>query len=846
MQRLFYINFLKAFLAIGLLVFSLITNANDLTNLFPIEFAKNTLGSSAWKKSFEDSDSEDYRDLAQFAKTVSSAKKMSGSDLAREVLKNPGTYKFKYQFLIFLKESPAEKIKFPALSTALVEVWNQIPIIYLNAIILMIEDSPVKEVYAPIIQKLKEMQAANSFSFIDLTPEVREEWAGLSNKLHISTSVNTLTKDSKGKYAVNGVYNNKTKVFAMDLSLSRDENLVTFAHEIVHIADPELIASTTQLQIHFTRLATKLRILFPMGNVEEYLEGLVQDTFMEQRRTDIASVPLNRVQLTTDVLKETLDEVAEEIRTAGYDSLLDDEDFKGFVKNLIAVSVENEYKAYVFSYALYSSLKDEHSALIPPSQSRDQFIQKHFDHPAKLQDILKDEAQPFKRGKALTKLLPQYEDLTDAQKQTPEVKAAVELSDILKKLIQSLYFAESKLMIERTTERFAPLYNLISRINFSHMATPPNAGTTTTFVDEEDDIEWIRPGGYNNSITNPYLLAEAKMGTASIIKFRENVAGLKKSIEVIEDELLTSMAGILPLNNLNFGELKWIGLMSSNEPPRSMPEMCPKEARRDMRRQDPEAMELFSRFIYNRDNGLNSEYITYDNVRLQLYSMQLYKAVVWLRKEFPITRENFNTLIMFQRKLNREEYKKDEISEERASELLKEISTYIELTKPRADELKNIEFLMNSLGNINNAVRKLNLFKLADDFDRRITTAIRYFQRLGVTTSNSLKDIESDVNASVNQLLSEISQSSFAKFCATSDELQWNHVAPEFNFGAGRKMKSLTMYCHKRQLYVLRLPCDWVWGATTSTTDPNGLTTRVFIGGRKILMTPLIDFREKK
>ena len=915
MHRLFFLVPTKLISYFLVMLFSLTSTAAELANEFPLAFGKIVLDSSLWSKKLDDPTSEEFRDIYRFAKLLKGPR-VSNLDLAGQVLKNPNTYRFKYYLLKFLQDTPNERVKFPGVSTAFPTVWSQIPEIYLRALIQMIEESPVKEFYAPITQRLVEMQQRKEFSFVDLTPAVRKSWSTLTNKLHVSSEANTLTKDASGKYVVNGVYNNKSKVLAMDLSLSRDENLITFAHEIVHIADPEMLASNLNLQAHFSGLSQKLKILFPKGDVEGFLKSMIQQTFMEQGRLDIANIQISGTLLSGDIIRDTVTKAADQIKASGYDYLLTDVDFRGFIQNLVRVSVENEYKAYILSYALYSALKDENSSLMPPSKKRDQFIRDHFDHPAKLQDILKDRAKPFRSvDDPVVKLLPNLEGMTEEQARLAddEIQKVIELSNILKKLILNLYFTESRAMVEKTVKEFAPLYSLLSRINFSNKpetsdeesvsGAPPKSATISgaiaaataqiikadklnprnvnpgeTIVSSKDEDfyaenEWLRPGGYDDSISNPYLLAEAKMGTAAIIRFRKNVEGLSRSLGTMHEALLTMMAGILPLNNLSFGELKWVGLINVNADANySMPpgKTCSPAALRDMQKQDPETAALFSRFVYNKDNDLSSQYIQYDAARVQVFLMQLYKAVTWLRKEFPITRENFSTLSRFRRKLVRGEYKSkelqgqiymsmfgkappetdkaddDTITAERAAELVKEIDKYLEMTRPRQDDLVHIETLMKKLLIIESASRKVNLFGLASEFQSRMDTARRYFNSLNLRAEVTPVNADELITKSVNQLRTEIRNSDFAAGCASRDDFDFNRAKKYvFNFGINRTIENLTLYCFNRQMYVLSLPCGWTSGATTSTTDPAGFNTKVFNDGRKLLMQPFLDLRVK-
>lgn len=906
MNRLFFWVPVKTFYFVFVMLFSLISSANELANLYPLAFGKSVIVSEIWNKKFDDQNSPEYRDLVQFSNLVKSGK-VTSKDLAREVLKNPNTYKFKYHFLKFLQDNANERSKFPTLSSVLGTVWNHIPEVYLQALIHIIEESPVKDFYAPIIQRLISMQQRKEFSFIELTESVRKEWAGLTNKLHVSTAANTLTKDASGKYVVNGAYNNRTKVFALDLSLSRDENLITFAHEIVHIADPELLESSEKLQKHFSKLIGKLRAVFPPMkdpnsgkekevDIEGFLTALIRHTFMEQGRLDLASIRFNKVALSSEIVRADYEKADKEMKEAGYDSLLNDEDFKGFIQNLIRISVENEYKAYTFSYALYVALKDENSAIMPPSKKRDDFIREHFDHPAKLQEILKAEAEPFKSGDPVVKLLPNLEGYSTEQLKSaaPEIQKMIDLTNIMKKLVLTLYFSESRLMIERTTGQFSVLYQMISRSNLpapkeettqtedsesvQPVATMPidksvnsaiEAATaqimkaanlrhktpinpSETLVSSDDDEfyvgkEWLRPGGYDDSISNPYLLAEAKMGTAAIVRFRLNVEALSRSLGSMHESLMTMMAGILPLNNLNFGELKWIGLMDVNANAElAMPRACSQVALRDMKKEDSDSSILFSRFVYNSNNDFSSPYIQYDAARSQVYLMQLYKAVTWLRKEFPVTRENFTALARFQRKLSRGDYKKDEISEERAFELKKEIDEYLRLTQPRQNDLVYIDYLIKALSIVENAARRVKTFNLMSEFTKRMDTARRYFSSLGLRADIGPVEAEAHVRAAVESLREEIRKTRFATNCAARDDFDFNRTERYvFNFGAGRKIENLTMYCHNRQLYVLRLPCDWIAGVSTFTNDPNGFNSKIFNDGRRLLMTPFMDLRAK-
>ena len=125
-------------------------------------------------------------------------------------------------------------------------------------------------------------------------------------------------------------------------------------------------------------------------------------------------------------------------------------------------------------------------------------------------------------------------------------------------------------------------------------------------------------------------------------------------------------------------------------------------------------------------------------------------------------------------------------------------------------------------------------------------SAREYFNTLN--SDKTLSDAQASQIAedSIIQLRTEIKNSRFALGCAARDDFDFNKTEKYvFNFGPGRKIENLTLYCFQRQLYVLRLPCKWDRGATTSTTDPAGFNTKVFIDGRRLIMSPFMDLREK-
>jgi hypothetical protein len=818
-------------------LFSISTQAmQDILNFYPLDFAKIALAPEVWNKSFEDQSSPSHQELKNFVEFLK-AEKLSAQALAQEILKSPTTYNFKYQFLRYLMSTPKDKAKFPQLTGALNGVWEQIPQVYLRALILMIETSPVNSFYAPIIQRLNEMQNRNEFKFVDLTDAVRANWAGVSDSTHASNKATTLTKDPNGKYVVNALYNNKTKVFALDLRLSRDENLITFAHEIVHIADPELDRQRSLLEQHFARLVEKLKPLFPNGQVEEFLRNLIQDTFMEQGRLDIsAAVPQTSVVLTAEAMKEGFAKTAQDIKDAGYDKLLADEDLTGFIRSLISVTVENEYKAYILSYSLYSALVDKNPELMPPSEKRDDFIRKNFDHPGGLQDTLKDEARPLKNGAILMKLMPQITSLTPEQLAGEEIKAQLAMVNAFKKIIQTVYFNESRKMIERTSNDFSSLYSLISRTRFS-----VKKDQSLSEKDEEFYMKnpWLRPGQYNDSIKNPYLLAEAELGTKSIIEFGKSLDGLRQSLQGTTETLVVTLAGVLPLSNLNLGELKSTGLMPLDaDPATAMPRTCKVEDLRDLQSVDREALDLFQRFTYNVSNAsADQNYLEYAAAERQIYAMQLYKILNWLRKEFPVTRENFATLDMFRKKLN-QNYIEDEIPEKRVKELIKKIDDFGNVAKLREEDLRSIQYLMFTMNMATSAARKLNMVNLAQEFEKRISVARQYFQRLGVEMETVTMPVETSMQRGLDQFLTELSNSDFAKVCAVSNDFLFNRTPLTFHFGA-RTISNLTLFCNQKKLYVLRLPCGWFSGSTTSTSDPHGVVTQIFVGGRKLIMQPI-------
>ncbi len=787
------------------------SSAQNISNRLPVAFVTQMMSENIWQSEFETPGTPAQSDLSDFLRGLTDAQ-TSTESLAEAMVKNETTYRIKIQLVRYFESAPAHELASYRLPTArLQNLKKQILQKYVDMTFSLIRMSGLAE-YNPVLTELRRQMASNELHIVDLKPDTRRLWNEEKLKTRVHQYENFgLEEKRDGQYLINGLYIRDKKTLALDLSRSVFENLVTFSHEIVHAADPELIARQEKLNQHFSKIVDKLAGLIPVENASPFIRNLIQDTFLEMNRVDL----LETLSKLRDVRVEKLKEQAQKDNLEG---LVKDADFKGFMRNLIGVTVENEYKAYTMSLALYRVLSGKYH-ILPPSQSREKFIEAQFKHPHSLQFTLSVAMNPFTQGTYL-----------ESQHQAPSPQM-VTLVNQLKSIFEIHYLEQSKVMISETSTAYQNLFAIIQ------------SKTPTDDADRDMPV-WTRPGKFD-SLANPYQLIAAKvLSTAWVVRFKLQMSGFLSKMLGIQESLMGLRAGFIDLHDTNFGELRLIGIQPEQST-QAMPDFLPAKCRQDLDDQPTEYLSYFQETRWTPQTDITvrdasaplRSVVSQQSVMTNLVRLNLLKAVRWLRLEMPQSQENFVSIKAFQAKLYEGQYDKSEISPARAQELMTELASYVKAAEVTVDELNRIDSLMTVVSQMYYLAIENKWQPVAEEFYKRLISSKRFFENMGFSARFSMPQIETQMKQDIQNFHQQI-RSRF-QACSASDRMDFYNGPEKFRLGIFQF--PVTALCYNREIYLFRQTCDYNTSATTMV--PNGRPeSRIFIGGRAIRLDPFESF----
>lgn len=783
--------------------------AENVSNRLPRPFVEQMIRENIWQPEFEVPGTAANQDILDFLKGLSNAQ-VSLENLAETLVRNTETYRLKIRLVQYFEHSSAATLTSYRLTPSrFASLKSQILQKYTEMTASLIRMSDISD-YGPILSEFQRRLRSKELLLVDLNPELRRRWQDeqYQARVHQYESFN-LEEQKDGQYLVNGIYVESKKTLAIDLSRSVYENLVTFSHEIIHAADPDLVSYRAQLDQRFAQVVSKLAPLVPVSNASAFVRSLIQDTFLEMNRVDI----VNSLSKLRDVRVEKL---KAQVEKNTLEPFVKDPDFKGFMRDLIATTVENEYKAYTMSLALYRVLNGKYR-ILPPSLKREEFIQAHFNHPHSLQTTLSLSMNPFSREVR--------SHLSSMQQETtPELTMLV---NQMKSLFEIHYLEQSKAMMAETSEKFKNLFAIIQN-------------KTPTDDRESQAPVWTQPGKFD-SLANPYQLIAAKvLSTAQVIRFKLNMETFIQKMRGLQEPLLGLRAGFIDLHDTNFGELKLIGIQPEENSIQSLPSSLADKCKKDLNAQPEEYLAYFQETRWSPKAEIVREgsapirsVISQQSVMSNLVRLNLLKAAVWLRIEMPQSQENFISIKAAQAKLYEGQYDKNEISSERAQELMKELTSYAKATEVTVDELHKIEHLMTAVSQMYYMALENKWQPVAEEFYRRLLSAKRFFENMGFSARLSMTDIEAQMKNDIARFRQQVRER--FRSCGASDRMDFYNGPDLFQLGNFRF--PLTALCYNRELYVFRQTCDYNTAASTMT--PEGRPeTRVFIGGRPIRLEP--------
>lgn len=800
--------------------------AQDLSNRLPLDFVEQMTRDGLWNAAFEEIGSVENGELHQFLNALVVGSQFP-SDFSEKAVMQWGTSSIKAEFLRYLENAPDSRlVRFRTSKPRVLEAKKRILQKYVEMVLELARMSQIEE-YEPINRELRRRLEQNQIQIVDLTPAKRHEWSQVdtTRKLHPFTAHELLEKNGT-RYLVDGAYSEKLRILAVDLARPVRESIVTIAHEIIHAADPELQLARAEIRQDFNTVSKLIKEKFSQLKIEdrseEFLSALMQDVFFEMGRVDI-------VDFIKEIRENRLKVLNQQLSESDLKDLRTNPVLARLLRNIIRVTVENEYKAYSLSLALYETLKSTYQ-LVPPSTERKSLLDQHFNHKHSLQATLSFAMNPFGRKAILAEFQP-----ADASQ---EVKASIQA---LKSIFEVHYLEQSKVMMAETAEKYKKIFNILQNAKKDAEA-------------EESLPAWTRPGGIN-SPTHPLQIVAAKISTAQVIRFKQNMDLFLKKMPALQESLLSMTAGILDLHDVSFGEMKLLGL----QPPEAraeevLPSIINLYARDPSRQRMVENLKkdlldtpqdflpYFTEMQWSPQLTQNRNQITeaiLQNTMMEnLYRLRLLKTVHWLRTELPIGKENIISIKAVLAKIFEGHYDREEISTARAQELTKELESYLKAAEVSPDELKKIESYMTHLSQMYFMATESKWQPVAAEFYQRMVQAQAAFENLGFESKLSWAQITQDMQNMIAKFKSSVSTAHQA--CSQTQKFTF-YVSSDL-YQLGPFQFPLTALCLDYKLYIFRQPGDYNRAATTWT--PYGIPeTRIFMNSRPVRLNPFVSFK---
>lgn len=800
--------------------------SKDISNRLPVGFVKSLTNKGLWMTNFEQENSAFNIDLHNFINNLID-KAAPSPELFSQLVVKKETYPVKIEILRFFERQPDSCLAQFQTTKAIIQQTKELIFKkYFEMVLELVRMSGIVD-FEPIMQEFRKRWTEKQIQIEDLTEDKRLEWAQASTTKNLHTYQTPELLEKNGlRYVVSGVYSERLKILAIDLSQPVEESLVTISHEIIHAADPELQKAREEIRADYQVVSQLLKEKLKSFNLEDkadlFLSALMQDIFFEMGRIDIVDfireMRDKRLQL---IEKELEGSALKQLRTNPYLARL--------LRNIIKVTVENEYKAYSFSLALYETLKSKFQ-MLAPSQNRNRVLEQHFNHKHSLQTTLSFAMNPFSKESALSEFRPVVS--------TKEAEMSIQA---LKAVFEAHYIEQTKKMMSETSVKYAAIYNILDRARSEAL--------------EEDSLPaWTRPGGFN-SPTNPLQIVAAKISTAQVIRFKQNMDLFLKKMPELQEALLGMTAGMLDLHDISFGEMKLLGLQ-------------PKEARaenvlptifkvyaqdshrkgmieylkRDLTDTPPDFLPYFSELNWDpriqSEQGQITQAIPQPTMMENLYRLRLLKVVHWLRTELPIGKENVISIKAILAKLFEGHYDHEEITRERALELTKELESYLQAAEVSTDELKKIETYMTALSLVYFMATESKWQPVAAEFYQRLLQTRSAFENLGFNSRLSWQAITEDTRVSIANFKASVTE--HFKSCAQSSKFEFYSSNQLFQLGPFQF--PLTAMCVNYKLYIFRQPGDYNRAATTWA--PYGVPeTKIFMNTRPIRLEPFVSYK---
>lgn len=724
---------------------------------------------------------------------------------------------------------------------------------YTDLAISQLENSGISE-YGQMVKNFRNKVRSREISLADLSPVLREQ---VTREIPDTHHGFVNGKDEKtGFYFVTGYYNAGTQRFTIDLARPIGDTLVTFAHELVHAADPQLEAHKVAFRDSYKQVINILSRLFadkesPTSLAKAWAETLVEHVLFEAGYDETGAMA--EVMGDFDNQKEIL-----ERQGAIGESELNEGDkrvIQRFLSAVVGLTLKNEYRAYGFSIALYVRLKDQ-LKLIPPSERAEKHLKEFLrgDHLFSVNLFYERDINPYSRIKSRFS-----KEIRDRLRRAHEAqndelaKALIADATRLQKALNRL-----EIMYIETVEDFVNETE-VDPFFQSTIASFRQISTTKEYLQSRRSLsvlpEYARPGGFD-SPANPYTILTARMSTAWVLRFKETIKVAASRFIEMNPSLINLYLGVIDSSNLSVEEQKLAGIRFEKSLHESFEDPCGAPDKPSL----PDSIQALFPKIDGSLDLIKSPSVSADGYILpgaqimkNLLRLKLVTTLVWIKESFPTYHSTITASMTFLRKLRTGNYDSQRITKERAEELQSEVLAALENSKSTRTEVDMSEVLFDHLSLVYEIAQDERGYndewaQLANEtleslrnFGDVMETLRVYRQKSRDDIKNSLQEVQESFNKQISGVVkacrSESSSPGLINFSRETPAIQLLPHYPAFHLQA---------VCMEKTLYLVRRHTSCSSGSsrgkmTTLTDQKNGQFfpySFIFQGARPVALIP--------
>jgi hypothetical protein len=780
-----------------------------LSDKLPLALVKQLAAEKIWtaeKDSIELAKSQEILQLLTLMKNEKSIEKIVNSMIDTNFSGgNFDTYLVKVTIFRYFLENPSEANAFGLAAGKLEKIERAWTNRYVHSAAALLSQANLAD-YQPTIDIFLDEVKSGEVQIFDLSPTRREKF-----NLEIGSSLgSSLTDKLKGKYTIYGFYHEKKQLFVLDFSRPLGETIITFAHEIIHAADPNLISYRRDFDNYLGPVREIIKKLVKSARSEDLTSALISQVFFELGREEL----LEKIQEQSQRLVQNLQK---NLISAG--AQLSDSDqtiLHKWIRAMIGLSIENEYRAYGFSIVVYSRFKNQLN-IIQGSEDRELFVRTIMSGDQNFAGRVSANINPFQRAYSSYQKLVRDFALNESEK--------LALDQTIH-FIEGIYLDELKTFMTSLNNKFATLLRAQS-------------GYATSAAGGRFLPAWTKPENFD-SPANPYSLITARVSTMWAIRVKENILGLVSELSEMRKSLLVLRAGILDFHDLNFNDFEFLGIIAQGD-------LSSEYAQKCSGGRSVHAGIDYSR--YNKYFGLqnwNSNMVLSDHalpaaqLLQQLLKVKLIQSLAWLEQGFPDVKNNIVGARVFIQKLREELYDSEDLSRERAFALQNELAEAIEKSSFTGVEAQKIQYLLKFLSSAHHISFEQQWAAAAQEFEKRQYQILKMLNLLGVEVAFDPQEFENTWKKS-----SQVFEDQVEDYQDECEDVVATYAGTTKKpFTIGDESFMVNFICSGKEVYFLRLPCDNTQGLSIMTRN-NRPMIRPLYNSRFVELIPFSRLRVK-